>query len=321
MRKSILTCAFTLLMLSSLACTASLLATPTAAPTPVPASPTPAVASPTAALPTVVTPSPGVATATSPLPTNTSTSTPGSPSGPYAVVLVQPGDVLYIRSAAGAGNPSVGSFAPTANNIMRTGSSAMAGGDLWVQVVNPTGGTGWVNSHFLTEYLPPASFCADGRVNTLITSLDSALTGGNGELLANLTSPTHGADVRLWRFGNAINFDREHIRWVFESTYPHNWGAAPASGMDTTGSFQEAVLPKLQDVFNASYSLTCDSLGTAPQYGSNPWPVEYADVNYYTAFKAGTPGVDLDWRYWLVGVEFVQGQPYLFALIHFNWEP
>ncbi|MBE3037249.1 MAG: hypothetical protein IMZ62_00315, partial [Chloroflexi bacterium] len=48
---------------------------------------------------------------------------------------------------------------------------------------------------------------------------------------------------------------------------------------------------------------------------------EYANVNFYTVYKPGTPGVDLDFRYWLVGVEFVQGQPYVFALIHFAWEP
>ena len=84
---------------------------------------------------------------------------------------------------------------------------------------------------------------------------------------------------------------------------------------------QPLVLPKLLDVFNASYSLTCNSLGTAAQYGSEPWPNLYANINYYTTYKPGTPGVDLDWRYWLVGVEYVQGQPYVFGLIHFQWEP
>jgi hypothetical protein len=127
--------------------------------------------------------------------------------------------------------------------------------------------------------------------------------------------------VYLWRNGHGVTFDREHTRWVFESTFSHDWGMAPASGLVTMGSFHAEVLPKLQDVFNANTSLACDSLGSAPQYGYKPWPEVYTNINYYTVFKPGTQGVDLDWRYWLVGVEYVQGQPYVFALIHFAWEP
>jgi hypothetical protein len=204
---------------------------------------------------------------------------------------------------------------------MRAGPSSDVGGDHWVEVQNPGGGTGWVNAAFLTEYVPPATFCADGRISSLITSLDKAFTTPDGALLYTLVSPAHGMTVYLWRNGNGITFDRDHARWVFDSTYSHAWGMAPGSGLETNGSFHEAVLPKLQEVFNASYSLTCNSLGTAPQYGLTPWPEIYANVNYYTVFKPGTAGVDLDWRYWLVGVEFVQGQPYVFALIHFAWEP
>ncbi len=38
-------------------------------------------------------------------------------------------------------------------------------------------------------------------------------------------------------------------------------------------------------------------------------------------FPLEHPGVDLDLRYWLVGVEYYQGQPYVFAMKHFAWEP
>ncbi len=125
----------------------------------------------------------------------------------------------------------------------------------------------------------------------------------------------------MWRYGLPHTFKAEDARWIFESSYSHNWGAAPGSGLDTIGSFQARVLPSLQEVFTAGYTLTCNSLGSAPQYGSQPWPVEYTGINYYTVFKPGTPGVDLDFRYWLVGVEYYQGQPYVFAMIHFAWEP
>jgi len=277
---------------------------------------------PTLSLPTITPVSAEPTATTAAVPTATTGAIPpGSPSGPYAVIQVEPGDVLNIHSSAGVGAPIIGTFTAMANTVMRTGKSSDIGGDLWVEVQNPGGGTGWVNAAYLTEYVAPTTFCSDSHLNTLITNLDSAFTSRDGVRLYNLVSPSHGVTVYLWRYGNGITFDREHARWVFDTTYSHNWGMAPGSGLETVGSFQEQVLPELQDVFNASYSLTCNSLGTAPQYGLAPWPEQYANVNYYTVFKPGSPGVDLDWRYWLVGVEYVQGTPYVFALVHFAWEP
>ncbi len=246
---------------------------------------------------------------------------PGSPSGPYATLMVAPSDVLNIRSGPGVGYAVSANLAATATNIMRTGPSSSVDGDLWVEVLKPGGGTGWVNSYFLTEYIPPATFCASTSVNTFIANLDTALTTRNGTQLSGLVSPAHGMTVYLWRYGNPVTFMANDALWVFDTTYEHRWGEAPGSGLATNGSFHSAVLPFLQEVFNASYSLTCNSLGTAAQYGSEPWPLLYTNVNYYTVLKPGTPGIDLDFRYFLVGVEFVQGQPYVFALIHFAWEP
>ncbi len=290
------------------------LAQPVASPTPGAATATPLTPPP--ALPTLTPVSATTAPSATP-----SGITPGAPSGPYAVILVAPTDALNIRASAGAGNPIVGTFAATAANVMRTGPSTYVGSSLWVEVQNPGGGKGWVNAKFLTEYLSPSAFCADGKVNTLIDNLDTAVTTSNGALLASLVSPTHGADIRLWRYGKVVNYDQEHARWVFESTYEINWGPAPGSGLDTIGPFHLAVLPRLQEVFNASYTSSCNDPGVAALFSLEPWPNEYANIHYYNVYKPGTPGVDLDWRTWLVGVEYVKGQPYLFSLIHFQWEP
>ena len=246
---------------------------------------------------------------------------PGQPSGPYAVLGVTTGDVLNIRSVPGKDGVITGSFAPAITNIMRTGPSAWIEPDLWVEVQKPSGGTGWVNSTYLTEYVAPAIFCADGKVSTLISNLGTALRTSDGELLSSLVSPLHGADIYLWRYGNMINFDQTAFTWVFISTWEHNWGPAPGSGLDTIGSFHEAVLPKLLEVYNANYTLNCNTPGNAALFSLEPWPQNYANVNYYNLTKPGTPGVDLDWRTWLVGVEYVQGKPYIFALIHTQWEP
>ncbi len=303
----------------SIPSTTPLLSTPTTV------VPTPILPTSTISLPTL---SPGpAATSTLPqstaaiIPTPTTGVVPGAASGPYGVILVTPGDVLNIRTGAGEGYPVAGSFNSTANNIMRTGASSMVGADLWVQVLNPGGGMGWVNSNFLTEYVTPATFCNDSRISALLLSLGNAFNTSDGAALAAQVSTTHGMTIYLWRQGMPHTFKQADARWVFESTYQHNWGSAPAMGMDTIGSFHDKVLPWLQDVFKSNYTLTCNSLGSAAHYGNDPWPVEYANVNFYTVFKPGTPGIDLDFRYWLVGVEYVQGQPTLFALIHFAWEP
>ncbi|MFN8387338.1 MAG: hypothetical protein U0X92_13080 [Anaerolineales bacterium] len=59
-----------------------------------------------------------------------STSTPLPPVtgiyNPYAVILVNKGDVLNIRSAAGTGQPIVGSLAPNAVGVNRTGPATSA---------------------------------------------------------------------------------------------------------------------------------------------------------------------------------------------------
>ena len=291
--------------------------------------PTATIPTPTMNLPTLTPfPSPVILpTSTAPIPTLVSTPTrdtsiiPGTPTGPYAVIQIAPGDVLSVRTGAGTGYPVAGSFPLTATNVMRTGPSTMSGGDLWVQVQNPGGGTGWVNSQYLTEYMASSNFCSDSRVNTLLTNFGTAFSTSNGELLSALVSPAHGLTVYLWRNGIPHTFQASDARWVFESTYQHDWGSAPASGLDTRGSFHDKVVPWLQEVFSASPTLTCNSFGNAARFDVNPWPLEYANVNFYTVLKPGTPGVDTDFRYWLVGVEYFQGQPFVFAIIHFAWEP
>jgi hypothetical protein len=46
-------------------------------------------------------------------------------------------------------------------------------------------------------------------------------------------------------------------------------------------------------------------------FSLEPWPHEFTNINYYT-LQPGSPGVELDWRTWLVGLEHSQGTPYLF---------
>lgn len=257
-------------------------------------------------------------------PTWTSTNSaiiPGSPTGPYAVILVAANDVLNIRSAPGSSNPVVGSFSATETNVMRTGPSAYSGMDLWVEVNNPAGGTGWVNDFYLTEYIPSVVFCADADVNSLLTNLRNALKDSDGIALAALVSPKHGMAVRRWRGSNPFVFDRVHAEWLFESTYVNDWGSSPGSGLTAEGSFRDIILPVLLDVTNSPHQLICNDASSLTSFSINPWPEETANMRYYNIFKPATEDVQLNWRNCLVGVEYVDGKPFIFSLILFEWEP
>jgi hypothetical protein len=275
--------------------------------------PSPSSASPTASA------TPGLPVAAA---TPTTSGLVASPLGPLGVINVASGNELNLRSAPGTTNPVTGSFPAGSSSVMRTGDSSKVGSDLWVQVQNLAGGTGWVSATFLTEYVAPAAFCADGRVNTLLANFGNAVRTSNGKALAELVSPSHGMTVRLWRNGNAVTFDQAHAQWIFVSTYAHNWGAAPGSGLDTIGSIHAAVLPKWLDVLNApGYTMGCNVPLTGGASYDTSWPAIYSNINFYSLYKPGPAGNELSWRTLLLGVEYVQNQPYIFSVTQLDWEP
>ncbi len=280
--------------------------------------------SPTPAPPTEIppTPAPQLATQTPVAATLVPTIPPASLLGPYGVILVLPGDLLNIRAGPGADHAIVGTFAATATNVTRTGPSNRVALSTWVEVLRPDGGRGWVNARYLSEYVPPPDFCADERVTDLLEAFRVAAINADGARLAELVSPLHGLDVRYWHHGTVAHYSRSEVRSIFRSNTDTNWGADPGSGQDTVGTFRQVVFPKLQDGLGGSPKLNC----SIPQYGGATytvaWPPEYANINFYSLYKPGSDAFgNLDWRTWLVGIEYVDGQPYLFALVHFQWEP
>ena len=240
-------------------------------------------------------------------------------SGTIGVVLVSPEEVLNIRSGPGVENPIEGIYSSNETGIAVTGASAVVDDSRWVQVCDTEGMVGWVNATYLTEVLPPGQFCGDARVTALLDKMQAAFANQDGRAFSSLVSPTHGVDIWLWNSGAPVNFDVEHALSAFESDFVYEWGAHPASGLDTSASFRELILPELQDTFVASAQRRCND-GDISSY-ANTWPAEYANINFYQVIRPGSPGVELDWNAFLVGVEYVNGQPYLFSLIHFIWTP
>jgi hypothetical protein len=247
------------------------------------------------------------------------TSTPVTLIGPYAVIRVAEGDVLNIRQLAGSSYPVVGSFPSGAVNVMRTGPIAgELDGTEWMEVQNPSGGTGWVNAFYLTEYVTHDAFCADSRIIPLIEKLKTSMNQSDGLLLSQLVSPTHGMNVHLWAYQQPVHYIPEQAVGAFVSTDIYNWGSGP-SGMPDLGTFKDVIQPKMLDVLNAPDMETyCDSLDKVYPL-SIPWP--YAGVHFYNLYKPATAGTEFDFRTWLIGIEYYKGEPYIYGMVNIVWEP
>ena len=74
-------------------------------------------------------------------------------------------------------------------------------------------------------------------------------------------------------------------------------------------------------MLNAPYILTCNAPGPGATNYTITWPSSYTNLRYMALYKPGTPGVEMDWRVWLIGFEYIEGKPYLFSMIQFFWEP
>jgi hypothetical protein len=167
----------------------------------------------------------------------------------------------------------------------------------------------------------PPAFCSDPAVSALLASFKSVMLGSDGAGFASLVSPSHGLDVRNFRYVEPVNYDQEHAEFVFETTFVINWGPQPGSGEDLHGSFQDVIIPSLQDVLGAAATTNvCNQIRTGGATYVAEWP--YPGIDYYSIHFPGTDAYGgLDWETWLTGVHYADGQPYLYALVHLDWEP
>jgi hypothetical protein len=164
-----------------------------------------------------------------------------------------------------------------------------------------------------------SSTCADPQVTALIDSFKKAVLNADGPLLSSLVSPTRGLDVAFFRDGTVMNYDQEHARFLFETTFEVDWGPDPASGAEKKGPFHDVVVPELVKAFNQPYSLYCNELKHGGASYEVTWPYQ---GDFYSIYFPGTEANgNLDWHTWLVGVEYVNNKPYIYALMQLFWEP
>jgi len=171
-----------------------------------------------------------------------------------------------------------------------------------------------------TTSMPAAApnFCSDPKATALIDSLKRAMLNADGPLFSSLVSP-NGMEVRYFRDGTVITYTPEQANFLFETTFEANWGAEPGSGLDKTGAFHDVIVPALAEIFNKPYTLHCSELRHGGATYEVTWPY---DRDFYAIHFPGTDQYGyMDWHTWAAGIEYVNGKPYLYALMQFFWEP
>jgi hypothetical protein len=233
---------------------------------------------------------------------------------------VPEGETMKVYTAAGSGSGVAGSLAWDAVDLHSTGNVQTIGTDTWVELNLPGGGTGWLDRNHLTEYVPSADFCVDGRAVSLFETLYEAARTNDGRILAPIVSPVHGLTVTYIHNGNPKLYDPGQVGMVFGSIEIVDWGLGPGSGLPVQGTFEDLVRPDILAVF-ASAETHCNVIKLGGASYSVVWPASWKNINFYSVYKPGSPGTEMDWMTWLAGVEYVDGLPYLFSLSRFNWEP
>ena len=168
--------------------------------------------------------------------------------------------------------------------------------------------------------IPPVAqaVCTDPAVVALIDSLKTSMLTADGALLSSLVSP-NGAEIRYFRDGTAITYTPYQAGFLFETTFSANWGSDPASGLEKLGSFHDVIVPELVTIFNQPYTLHCNEIRHGGASYNITWPYK---KDFYSIHFAGTQANGfLDWHTWVVGVEYSNGKPYIYALMQFFWEP
>ncbi len=239
----------------------------------------------------------------------------------YAVAWTPADGLLPVRQPAGISGTVVEQLPADQRGLRLTGKSTLLGSSLWVEIERPSGGTGWVNASNLTEDVSPERFCNDPQVAALLDRFREAVTAGDGHALVEIVDPRRGLGVRHDWWNIEVAFPVSVVADLFDSSVEVDWGMPRNSLAPIHGSFRELVAPDLQRVFQAQSQTACDRLLLGESAQPAAWPAEYANLNYHVFYDpAPTPAPRFNWRAWAVGIEYVDGRPYLALLVPYRGE-
>lgn len=255
-----------------------------------------------AAPPPVAAPPPPAAAAPPP-----SAEAPAAPVVKYRVFGVKADDVLNVRAEPDAKSKKVYSYTPAVTAIKSTGRKQAAGGADWLEVAFD-GGTGWVNRGFVLE-VKPGGGCNDPALTAVIRTVMRAVASSDGAALQEVVSPVRSLLVRKSPTAPSAYIPANEAAGVFTSATPKNWG-------DQSGPFKSVILPSLrEDVAGKGAKEVCGKLlmGAGQELD---WPAELAGLTL-VSFHRPEQGAQ-GWHTTVGGLEYVDGKPYLAALVQFD---
>lgn len=245
---------------------------------------------------------------------------PENRSTSYAVVWADDAG-LAVRQPAGISGTTVAVLASDARGLRLTGGSSRLGSSLWVEIMRPEGGTGWVQSWNLTEDVAQGRFCADPAVATRNEVIGRAILQRDGVGLAGVVSPKRGLAVRHDWWNTEVILPPAAVPNLFEASRPDEWGLQSGSRSPIVGTFREVILPPLDEVWSSGPSGTCDQMVVGETGRPAQWPEEYSNLNFYSYHLPADPTETVfGWRTWVTAFEYLQGTPYLVALVQYRGE-
>jgi hypothetical protein len=209
------------------------------------------------------------------------------------------------------------------HGIFFTGDLEEINGSVWLNVTIADQ-QGWLPAANVSEYLASDEFCADVGARVLIADLMAAIVLEDSVALGTLTSPIHGLYLRHNWWNDQLWIPPGRVPELFEDDTVLDWGIADGSGEPIHGTFSDVLLPGLQEVFAAqNQSLVCDDLdnATGPTTGYTIVSPGYENINYYVVYRPAVADQnEFDWRSFAIGIEYVNGTPYVLFVIMYRWE-
>jgi hypothetical protein len=237
----------------------------------------------------------------------------------YSVFGVPQDSHLIVRQPAGISGTVVAELPADMRSIDLTGQATSLGSSIWVEISVPSGSTGWVNLWNLTEDVEPEAFCQDPRVPALVDTFFAALRDRSGEALAQTVSPRRGLLLRHDWWNPEIAIPLSEVTDLMQRIDEVTWGVQRGSGAPIVGSFRDRILPDLDALLAAAPQQACNQLLSADTSIPAEWPDEYARMNFLSYhIPAPDPGTRFNWRSWALGVEYVDGVPFVAILIRYQ---
>ena len=242
----------------------------------------------------------------------------------YTVQFVEQDDTLNVRSGPGVGYPVIETLA-NGSQVQATGAAEPVGASLWLPIQTLYDPTiqGWVNRRYLARQIDPAVFCADEAVMELVETVREAVRTEDGDLLAQTILPSRGLYLGNLYWGDNVLLSEDEVRNFFSDTAIRDWGANMNTDQPITGSIDDLILPTMvSDLLPENVSIACYD----NQDGLMEQGVYYAGTGldalpFYSVMRPGTPGIEMDWGAWALGIDDWEGTPVLAYLSHYFWTP